>query len=57
MGILATQVEAALEGIEDAADWQSAARRLRGAVFSLAAKVEDLEQRVTILEEEPPNEG
>jgi hypothetical protein len=57
MGILATQVEAALDGIEDAASWQSAATKVRGAVVSLARKIDDLEQRVTILEEEPPNVG
>jgi hypothetical protein len=55
MGILATQTEAALQGIEDAAGWQSAARALRVTVISLARKIEDLEQRVTVLEEEPPN--
>jgi hypothetical protein len=57
MGILATQTEAALQGIEDAASWQSAARALRVTVISLARKIEDLEQRVTVLEEEPPNAG
>ena len=55
MGMLTTQVETALEGLEDAASWQSAAKKLRVSVVSLARKIEDLEQRVTILEEEPPN--
>jgi hypothetical protein len=54
MGILETQAAVALEGIENAASWQSAAEKLGQVVLALARKVDDLEQRVTILEEEPP---
>jgi hypothetical protein len=54
MGTLATQAATALDGIEDADSWQSAAGRLREVVIALALKIEDLEQRVTVLEEEPP---